>query len=112
MVGLLPCGLQFVAKVLLSFPLLPVLNLAARAPGMNGNKKAKRWRTFVLKIAALSLAWLLLATMFSLQFYWIGKDSPLQISWRESFVRALVEWCPWMILSPAVVWLAERCRFD
>src|SRR4030095_1109282 len=27
-------------------------------------------------------------------------------------LRALVEWCPWMILSPAVVWLAERYQFD
>jgi two-component sensor histidine kinase len=79
---------------------------------MNGNRRARRWRTFVIKIAALSLVWLLLATMFSLQFYWIGKDLPVKISWWESFLRALVEWGPWMILSPIIVWLAERCRFD
>jgi two-component sensor histidine kinase len=65
-----------------------------------------------LKFAALFLVWLLLATMFSLQFYWIGKDLPVKISWWESFVRALIEWGPWMILSPVIVWLAERCRFD
>jgi two-component sensor histidine kinase len=79
---------------------------------MNGNRRATRWRTFVLKIAALSLVWLLLATMFSLQFYWIGKDLPVKIYWWESFLRALIEWGPWMILSPVIVWLAERCRFD
>jgi two-component sensor histidine kinase len=79
---------------------------------MNGNRRAKGWRTCILKIAALSFVWLLLAMMFSLQFYWIGKDLPVKISWRESFLRALIEWGPWMILSPAVVWLAERCRFD
>jgi two-component sensor histidine kinase len=50
--------------------------------------------------------------MFSLQFYWIGKDLPVKISWWESFLRALVEWGPWMILSPVIVWLAGRCRFD
>jgi two-component sensor histidine kinase len=60
----------------------------------------------------LFLVWLLLATLFSLQFYWIGKDLPFKISWWESFLRALVEWGPWMILSPAVVWLSERYRFD
>lgn len=79
---------------------------------MNEDRTAKRWRTFVLKIATLFLVWLLLATLFSLQFYWIGKDLPFKISWSESFLRALVEWGPWMILSPAVVWLAERYRFD
>ena len=47
---------------------------------MNGNRRAMRWRRFFLKIAALSLIWLLLATMFSLQFYWIGKDLPVKIS--------------------------------
>jgi two-component sensor histidine kinase len=79
---------------------------------MNGNRRAKHWRTCVLKFAALALVWLLLATMFSLQFYWIGKDLPVKISWWESFLRALVEWGPWMILSPIIVWLAKRCRFD
>src|SRR6266513_599398 len=112
MAGLLPCGLQFVAKMLLSLPFVAGVELATTASRMNGNRRAMRWRTFVLKIAALSLVWLLLATMFSLQFYWIGKDFPVRISWSESFLRALVEWGPWMILSPIIVWLAERCRFD
>ena len=79
---------------------------------MNGHKGVSRWRTCVLRIATLSLVWLLLATIFSLQFYWIGKDLPVKISWLQSFLRALLEWGPWMILSPAVVWLAERYRFD
>src|ERR1043166_952202 len=79
---------------------------------MNQIRKPNGWRRFAFKIAVLCLVWLLLATTFAAQFYWIGKDWPLKISWKESFMRALVEWCPWMILSPAVMWLAERCRFD
>lgn len=79
---------------------------------MNATRKSDGWRSFVFKLAMLCLVWLVLATTFAMQFYWIGKDWPLQISWKEAFVRALVEWCPWMILSPVVVWLAERCRFD
>jgi two-component sensor histidine kinase len=79
---------------------------------MEENCKLGKWRMFALKLAVLCFFWLLLATIFAAQFYWIGRDLPLKISWRESFLRALVEWCPWMILSPAVVWLARRCRFD
>jgi two-component sensor histidine kinase len=79
---------------------------------MGQNRKLDKWRTIALKLAVLCLFWLLLATIFAAQFYWIGRDLPLKISWHESFLRALVEWCPWMILSPAVVWLAERCQFD
>jgi two-component sensor histidine kinase len=79
---------------------------------MEQNRKVDKWRTFGLKLAALFFFWLLLATIFAAQLYWIGKDSPLKISWHQSFLHALVEWCPWMILSPFVVWLAERCRFD
>src|SRR4051812_45250832 len=79
---------------------------------MNETQKPNGWRTFVFKMAVLGLVWLLLATTFAAQFYWIGKDWPLKISWKESFLHALVEWCPWMILSPAVMWLAERCQFN
>ena len=79
---------------------------------MEQNRKLDKWRSFALKLTALFLFWLLLATIFAAQLYWIGKDSPLKISWRDSFLHALVEWCPWMILSPFVVWLAGRCRFD
>jgi two-component sensor histidine kinase len=79
---------------------------------MEDNRKLKKWRTIALKLALLCFFWLLLATIFAAQFYWIGRDLPLKISWHESFLRALVEWCPWMILSPAVVWLAERCQVD
>jgi hypothetical protein len=79
---------------------------------MNETRKTSGWRTFVFKVAVLWLLWLLLAATFAAQFYWMGKDWPLNISWKESFLHALVEWCPWMVLSPAVIWLAERCRFD
>jgi two-component sensor histidine kinase len=79
---------------------------------MEENRKLNRWRSFTLKLSGLCLFWLLLATIFAAQFYWIGRDLPLKISWHESFVRALIEWCPWMILSPAVVWLAECYQFD
>lgn len=70
------------------------------------------WRTQTVKMAVLCSVWLLLALIFAVQFYWIGTELPVKISWAESFHRALIEWCPWMILSPAVVWLAERCQFD
>src|SRR5262245_3991258 len=79
---------------------------------MTETRKASGWKTFASRTAALCLVWLLLATTFAVQFYWVGKDLPVKISWKHAFLRALVEWVPWMILSPAVVWLAERFRFD
>src|SRR5262245_22325600 len=79
---------------------------------MNKTRKASGWKTFATRAAVLCLIWLLLAATFAVQFYCIGKDLPVRISWKHSFLRALVEWVPWMILSPAVVWLAERFRFD
>lgn len=79
---------------------------------MNDIQKPSGWRSFAFKLAVLCLVWTVLATIFAAQFYWMGRESPLEISWKESFLRSLIEWCPWMILSPAVMWLAERCRFD
>src|SRR5260370_24116206 len=79
---------------------------------MNEIQKPNGWRIFAFKMAVLCVIWTLLAMTFAAQFYWIGRDLPLKISWKESFLRSLIEWCPWMILSPAVMWLAERCQFD
>jgi two-component sensor histidine kinase len=79
---------------------------------MEETRRLVKWRTLALKLALLCFFWLSLATIFATQFYLIGRDLPLKISWRASFLRALVEWCPWMILSPAVIWLAERYQFD
>ncbi|MEW6304907.1 MAG: hypothetical protein AB1705_15645, partial [Verrucomicrobiota bacterium] len=36
----------------------------------------------------------------------------MAISWKQAFLQSFHEWCPWLILSPLVVWLAERFRFD
>lgn len=79
---------------------------------MNELQKPNGWRAFAFKMAVLCLVWTLLAMTFAAQFYWIAQDWPLKISWEEAFLHSLIEWCPWMILSPAVMWLAERCRFD
>jgi two-component sensor histidine kinase len=79
---------------------------------MEETRRLGKWRRLALKLAVLCFFWLLLATIFATQFYWITRDLPLKISWYQSFLRALVEWCPWMILSPAIIWLAERCQFD
>jgi hypothetical protein len=79
---------------------------------VNETRKSDGWKTFAVKMAVLSVFWVLLATMFAAQFYWIGRDWPLKVSWKQAFLRALLEWAPWMILSPGVVWLAEHCRLD
>jgi hypothetical protein len=53
---------------------------------MEENRKLGRWRTIALKLAVLWFFWLLLATIFAAQFYWIGRDLPLKVSWHE-YVR-------------------------
>jgi two-component sensor histidine kinase len=79
---------------------------------MNETRKPTRWRTFAIKMTVLLVAWTALAALFAAQFYWIGRGLPLRISWKQAFVHSFTEWFPWLILSPLVVWLAERFRFD
>src|SRR5262245_30968168 len=70
------------------------------------------WRPFAIKIAVILLVWTALVTVFAGQFYWMGRGLPLEISWQQAIFHAVTEWCPWLVLCPLVVWLAERFRFD
>src|SRR5215510_6284076 len=79
---------------------------------MKEARKRSGSSVLVSRMAVLCLIWLSLAAMFAVQLHWIGKNLPVRISWKDSFIGALIEWVPWMILSPGVVWLAEHFRFD
>src|SRR5215510_5549634 len=79
---------------------------------MKEARKRSGSSVLVSRMAVLCLVWLLLAAMFAVQLHWIGKNLPVRISWKDAFFGALIEWVPWMILSPGVVWLAEHFRFD
>src|SRR5262245_12638875 len=79
---------------------------------MKETRKRSGPRALVSRMAVLCLIWLLLAAMFAVQLHWIGKNLPVRISWKDSFFGALIEWVPWMILSPGEVWLTEHFRFD
>src|SRR3989304_3686273 len=75
-------------------------------------RKPNGWRVWAIKMAVLFLVWAILTVVFAAQLYWVGKEWPLRISPKRALVHAFPEGCPWLILSPLVVWLAERFRFD
>ena len=79
---------------------------------MNETQKQSAWRSLAVKLAVLGLVWMLLATAFAAQFFWLARDWPFRISWKDAFLHSFMEWCPWLVLSPLVVWLAERFRFE
>lgn len=54
--------------------------------------------------------WALLVSVFAAQFYLLGVDWPMRMTWKDAFARALTEWSPWLALAPPVVWLAGRFR--
>jgi two-component sensor histidine kinase len=79
---------------------------------MSEFRKRISCRRGAVKIAVIFLVWTTLTTVFAGQFYWIGHGLPFKISWRQAFHHAFTEWCPWLILCPLVLWLAERFRFE
>lgn len=70
------------------------------------------WRKLAIQLSVLFLFWTILAAAFATQFYLVDHGGPLTIPWSYSFYRALSEWYPWIILSPPIIWLANRLRFD
>lgn len=69
-----------------------------------------RWKSIALKLAGVLVVWMVVVAVFAAQFYWLGVDWPLRISWADAFRRAVTEWGPWLFLAPPTLWLAERFR--
>lgn len=55
----------------------------------------------------LTLLWVAVAGVFTVQQA-IGRE----LDWRMVAGFALLDWGPWIVLSPIVLWLAERVQID
>jgi hypothetical protein len=55
----------------------------------------------------LTLLWMAIAGVFAVQQA-IGRE----LDWRIVAGFALLDWGPWIVLSPIVLWLAERVQID
>lgn len=55
----------------------------------------------------LALLWMAIAGVFAVQQA-IGRE----LDWRIVAGFALLDWGPWIVLSPIVLWLAERVQID
>jgi two-component system, LytTR family, sensor kinase len=57
----------------------------------------------VTKFAVLTGCWLAVAAAFAAQLYALGL-----MPWSSAVALALLDWAPWIVVSPAVLWFARR----
>lgn len=65
------------------------------------------WRSWVGRWLLLTVLWVAVAGVFTAQQA-IGRE----LDWRIVAGFALLDWGPWIVLSPIVLWLAERVQID
>ena len=58
------------------------------------------------------LCWTALALVFASQSYIYGIIAGEDKNWSRVFLWTLTDWYLWAALSPAIVWLARRLRFE
>ncbi len=63
------------------------------------SKPRAAWWPYVF----VSLFWVLMGLLFASQL-WLTND----MGWPRAFGRAASDWGPWVVLSPAIFWLAQR----
>jgi len=62
-------------------------------------------RPLVVKLLLLSLVWVGIGTVFTLQLVFVGVDSA-----ANAFRFALLDWGPWIVISPVVLWFSRRVQ--
>jgi signal transduction histidine kinase len=59
--------------------------------------------SLVTKLALLTGLWLVISVVFAVQIYALGV-----MPWATATTLALMDWGPWIVFSPLVIWLAWR----
>jgi two-component system, LytTR family, sensor kinase len=62
-------------------------------------------RPLAVKLLWLSLVWVAIGTVFSVQLVFLGMDSA-----GNAFRFALLDWGPWIAISPVVLWFSRRVQ--
>lgn len=79
---------------------------------MQWSPNQKGWRALLIRVALLTVLWLVVAFVFATELYLSSRGMPVEIPWRDAAGSAFHDWSPWMLLSPLAVILAGRFRFD
>lgn len=79
---------------------------------MNWFSSQSGWRALFLRMALLTALWLMVGFVFTMEFYLAGLGGAVKLPWSWAARSAVRDWLPWMLLSPAVVFLAGRFRFE
>lgn len=64
-------------------------------------------RSLMGRLLLLSAVWIATAAAFTLQLA-LGRE----IEWQVAVALAILDWGPWIVLSPLVLWFARRVRID
>ena len=70
--------------------------------------RGKRWVRWLL----VAGCWTVLALVFASQSYVYSAVSDEQKDWDRIFLWTLTDWYLWAALSPFILWLAHRYRFE
>jgi two-component sensor histidine kinase len=71
----------------------------------------KGWRAALAKVVLLTALWVLVTFVFATEIYLTMRGAPIRISWVDAADGAFRDWFPWILLSPAAVFLAGKFRF-
>ncbi|MBL9203501.1 MAG: histidine kinase [Opitutaceae bacterium] len=74
------------------------------SPLSSGTSRHAGW---VLRLGLITSAWVVVITGFTVQL--AGVDG---ITWQNALYFSLLDWGPWIVLSPVVLWFAARVQID
>lgn len=81
--------------------------MASPAHGASAPASRQSWLTPVWSWTLLSCLWLVLSVVSAIQHVaW------REVDWGVALGFALMDWGPWLVLSPVVLWYARRVRID
>lgn len=77
-------------------------------PPLPEEPRASWWlRSAVGRWLLLSAVWIAVGVLFALQ-----QVAGRELEWAQVVRFSLLDWAPWIVLSPAVLWLARRVQID
>lgn len=71
----------------------------------------ERWSP-PLHVTLIIVLWTSLVLVFALGLYLTGLNSPFPVSIGEALYQAFRDWLPWILVSPLILWLANRYRLE
>lgn len=84
------------------------MSSSSTADGGRSEKRAGRaWQSSFVRWLLLSLLWIALAVITAVQ-----HATWREVEWNTALGFTLMDWGPWVVLSPIVLWFARRVQID